>query len=171
MKEPETYWGQSRSEFNISLEKIVALARYQIIFSDIDFEDWPIESKQFADLLTQALLRMKEATRVDQTNQPIAPLTLLVQNTTWLEKKAPRMARIRNTYPSLVSMKLVPQELSGSDCLAIVDKQHGVIRPHKDSFRAKTIIAQPSEVETRVAKLRQIAELSAICLPTTTLGL
>jgi hypothetical protein len=167
MKEPENYWGQSRSEFNDSLEKIVALARYQILFSDINFEDWPLESKPFADLLTQALLRMKD-TPLDQT---IAPLTLLVQNTDWLEKRAPRMAKIRRTYPSLMSVKLVPQEFAGNDALAIVDRQHAVIRPHKDSFRAKTIIAQPSEIESRLAKIRQIADLSAVCLPTTTLGL
>jgi hypothetical protein len=168
MKEPENYWGQSRSEFNSSLEKIVSLARYQVLFSDVNFEDWPLESKPFADLLTQALLRMKEASLLDQT---IAPLTLLVQNTDWLEKRAPRMAKIRRTYPSLMSVKLVPQEFAGSDAIAIVDQQHAVIRPHKDSFRAKTIIAQPSEIEGRLAKLRQIADLSAVCLPTTTLGL
>jgi hypothetical protein len=66
---------------------------------------------------------------------------------------------------------LVPQEFAGNDALAIVDRQHAVIRPHKDSFRAKTIIAQPSEIDSRLAKIRQIADLSAVCLPSTTLGL
>jgi hypothetical protein len=171
MKEPETYWGDSRTEFNASLEKVLGLARYQIIIYDKNFEDWPLESKDFADRLAASLLRMKEVLGQTQAVTPLARLTMLVQETDWLEKKAPRWARIRRTYPSFIAVRQVPNDLAANDSIAIVDQQHAVIRPHRDSFRAKTIIAQPSEVEARLAKLKQIAELSPVCLPSTTLGL
>jgi hypothetical protein len=168
MKEPEAYWSQSRSEFECSVAKVIQLARHQIILYDQSFEDWPFESKEFSEILAHALVRIKEAS---QQGSAAPPLTMLVRQTEWLEKRAPRWARIRRTYPSIVSVKQVPGELGGNECIIIVDQQHAVFRPHKDSFRAKTIIAQPSEVENRLAKLRQLAELSTICLPTTTLGL
>jgi hypothetical protein len=168
MKEPETYWTQSRGEFETSLSKVIELARHQIILYDKDFQDWPLESKDFSEKMTAALLRIKESL---QQGHSIAPVTMLVKDTEWLEKRAPRFSRIRRTYPSLVAVKQAPNDLSGHDSVVIVDQQHLVLRPHKDAFRAKTIIAQPSEVENRLAKLRQIAELSTVCLPTTTLGL
>jgi hypothetical protein len=168
MKEPETYWGDSRTEFNVSLEKVFGLARYQIIIFDKTFEDWPLESKDFADRLAATLLRMKES--LGQSHA-VSPLTMLVQDTDWLEKKAPRWARLRRTYPSFIAVRQVPNDLAGNDSIAIIDQQHAVIRPHRDSFRAKTIIAQPSELEARQAKLKQIAEQSPVCLPSTTLGL
>jgi hypothetical protein len=168
MKEPETFWTQSRSEFEASVAKVVDLARHQIILYDISFQDWPLENRDFAEKVTFALLRIKENL---QPGQAITPLTVLVGNTEWLEKKAPRLSKIRRTYPSFVTVRQVPPELTGNDGVVIVDRQHAVIRPHNSSFRAKTIIAQPSEIENRLAKLRQLAELSIICLPTTTLGL
>jgi hypothetical protein len=168
MKEPEAYWSQSRSEFESSVAKVIQLARHQIVLYDRSFEDWPLESKEFSEMLAQALVRIKEAPQVSTV---ATPLTMLVRYTEWLEKRAPRWGKIRRTYPSLVSVKQVPDELAGDDCVIIVDQQHAVFRPHKGSFRAKTIIAQPSEIENRLAKLRQLADLSTICLPTTTLGL
>jgi hypothetical protein len=168
MKEPEAYWSQSRSEFECSVAKVIRLARHQIILYDQSFEDWPLESKEISDMLAQALVRIKEA---PQLGASAIPLTMLVRQTEWLEKRAPRWGKIRRTYPSLISVKQVPDELARDECIIIIDQQHAVFRPHKDSFRAKTIIAQPSEVENRLAKLRQLAELSTICLPTTTLGL
>jgi hypothetical protein len=168
MKEPETFWSQSRREFESSLTKVVLLARHQIIMYDQNFKDWPIERKEFFEMLSQALIRIKDA---PQQGAPASPLTMLVRETEWLEKRAPRWGKIRRTYPSLVTVKQVPAEFTSSECVIIVDRQHAVIRPHKDSFRAKTIIAQPSEVENRLAKLHQLAELSSVCLPTTTLGL
>jgi hypothetical protein len=168
MKEPETYWSQSRRDFESSLAKVIALARHQIILYDQNFEDWPLESKDFSETLTQALVRIKEAPQQVATS---APITMLVRETEWLEKRAPRWGKIRRTYPSFIMVKQVPVEFAGHECIIIIDQQHAVVRPHKDSFRAKTIIAQPSEVENRLAKLRQLSELSLICLPTTTLGL
>jgi hypothetical protein len=168
MKEPEAYWSHSRSEFEFSVAKVIQLARHQVILYDQSFEDWPLESKEFSEMLTDALVRIKQA---PQQGAAPAPLTMLVRRTEWLEKKAPRWSRIQRTYPSFVSVKQVPDELASDECIIIVDQQHAVFRPHKGSFRAKTIIAQPSEVENRLAKLRQLSELSTICLPTTTLGL
>jgi hypothetical protein len=168
MKEPETYWSNSRREFESSVTKVIRLARHQIILYDQNFEDWPIEAKEVSELLTQAILRIKEA---PQQGVATMPLTMLVRETEWLEKRAPRWGAIRRAYPSFVTLKQVPVEFASNECVIIVDQQHAVIRPHKDSFRSKTIIAQPSEVENRLAKLRQLAELSSICLPTTTLGL
>jgi hypothetical protein len=168
MKEPETYWSQSRREFESSVAKVIQLARHQIILYDQNFEDWPLESKEFSEILTQALLRIKEA---PQQGGTLTPITMLVRETEWLEKRAPRWGRIRRAFPSFVTVKQVPMEFASNECVMVIDQQHAVIRPHKDSFRSKTIIAQPSEVENRLAKLRQLAELSTICLPTTTLGL
>jgi hypothetical protein len=164
MKEPETYWGQSRKEFDSSVSKVIELARHQIILYDKNFEDWPLEAKDFSDILS----RIKE---FPQQGLASTRVTMLVQETEWLEKSAPRWSRIRRTYPSFVTVKQVPTEYFSNECVVIVDQQHAVIRPHKDAFRAKTIIAQPSEVENRLAKLRQLADLSPMCLPTTTLGL
>jgi hypothetical protein len=168
MKEPETYWSQSRREFESSVAKVIQLARHQIILYDQNFEDWPLESKEFSEILSQALLRIKEA---PQQGGTLTPITMLVRETEWLEKRAPRWGRIRRAFPSFVTVKQVPMEFASNECVMVIDQQHAVIRPHKDSFRSKTIIAQPSEVENRLAKLRQLAELSTICLPTTTLGL
>ena len=168
MKEPETYWSQSRIEFESSVAKVIQLARHQIILYDQNFEDWPLESRDFSEILTQALVRIKEAPRQGGTS---APITMLVRETEWLEKRAPRWGRIRRTFPSFITVKQVPVEVASNECVMVIDQQHAVIRPHKDSFRTKTIVAQPSEVENRLAKLRQLADLSTICLPTTTLGL
>ena len=168
MKEPETYWSQSRIEFESSVAKVIQLARHQIILYDQNFEDWPLESRDFSEILTQALVRIKEAPRQGAAS---APITMLVRETEWLEKRAPRWGRIRRTFPSLITVKQVPVEFASNECVMVIDQQHAVIRPHKDSFRTKTIVAQPSEVENRLAKLRQLADLSTICLPTTTLGL
>jgi hypothetical protein len=168
MKEPETYWGQSRREFESSIAKVIQLARHQILLYDQSFEDWPLESKGISEMFIEALIRIKE---LPQLGSATPPLTMLVRHTEWLEKRCPRWAKIRRTYPSLVTVKQVPDELSGNECLMIVDQQHAVIRPHKSSFRAKTIIAQPSEVENRLGKMRQLVDLSTVCLPTTTLGL
>jgi hypothetical protein len=168
MKEPETYWSQSRKEFDSSLAKVIQLARYQIIFYDKNFEDWRIHTKDVSEKFKQALDRIKDFPQQGLANSPV---TMLVHDTEWLAKSAPRWAQIRSTYPSFVTVKQVPIDYASNECVIIVDQQHAVIRPHKDSFRAKTIIAQPSELENRLAKLRQLSDLSPICLPTTTLGL
>jgi hypothetical protein len=165
MKEPETYWTQSRSEFWASIEKVLNLARHQIWLYDSSFDDWPLESVSCNNAMRDALLRMK-ASAIELT-----PLIILLKDIDWIEKHGARLLALRSRYPSLFDIRLIPQSFHASECIAIVDQQHAVIRPHKDSYRAKTVIALPSEVENRQSKLRQLREISSPCLPTTTLGL
>jgi hypothetical protein len=165
MKEPETYWTQSRREFWASIEKVINLARHQIWLFDGSFEDWPLESVSCNQALSAALLRMK-ASAVEST-----PLIILLREIDWIEKHGARLLALKRRYPALFDIRLIPQSIHASESIAIVDQQHAVLRPHKDAYRAKTVIALPSEVENRQSKLRQLREISSPCLPTTTLGL
>jgi hypothetical protein len=165
MKEPETYWGHTRGEFWTSLEKVFGLARHQIWLFDNAFDDWPLESKSTFDILTHSMLRIQTATVAD------VPVNVLVQQPDWLEKNGIRFKELRKRFSAHIELRLVPQEYWSAESVAIVDQQHAVIRPHKNAYRSKTVIAQPSELENRLAKLRQIHALSTACLPVTTLGL
>jgi hypothetical protein len=165
MKEPESYWTQSKSEFMQAVIKTFSLARHQIWLYDLNYDDWPLDSLECANTLADALLRMK------QSAVEIVPCTLLLRDPDWLEKHGARLSQLRRRFPALIDIRQTPENYASAEAVVIVDQQHAVIRPHKDSFRAKTVIALPSEVENRQAKLRQVRDISLPCLPSTTLGL
>lgn len=165
MREPETYWCNSRSEFNAAISRIISLARHQIWLLDHNFDDWPFDSASGIGIFSDALQRLREA----QNQQ--APVTLLVNDPEWIRLNAPRLMAERRRQASAFETRQIPAEYQKQESLLLVDNQHAVIRPHKSSFRAKVIVAQPSEVEQRAARLRQLRDLAPHCLQATTLGL
>ena len=165
MREPETYWCESRSEFQAATARLLGLARHQIWLLDPNFDDWLIDTIATVSLISEALQRSRQA-QIEQM-----PLTLLVNDPEWIEQNAPRLMAIRRRQSSAFETKQIPAQYQRQESVLLVDNQHAVIRPHKSSFRAKVIVGQPSEVEHRAAKLRQIRDLASHCLQATTLGL
>ncbi len=136
----------------------LAQCRHRVDLLDARFDDWPLESAQGEAALRALLARG-------------ARVRLLLCNTDWLERRAPRLRAVQGGHAAQFAFRQLPDGLRLSDCLLLVDGQHMVRRPHRDAMRGVYVQASPSRCEPYCARFDAAWQESSDCLPATTLGL
>jgi len=151
---------RSRGEFVEAVLTAIASTRKSLVLVDRDFSDWPIATSEGIEVLRTFLL-----------GSPDAGIRVIVGNPDWLEREAPRFMHLRRQFASAIDCRRMPERLQVDDGGVIGDRRHAARRAHHDFFRGRLTLNDPGVVEPLAARLDDLWDESAPCLPVTTLGL
>lgn len=160
MKTVETIAISSRGEFEEAVLAVLAGARRELVCYDPSLADWPLERRDASELLAAFIAR-----------DPAATLRLMVVDTGWLERFAPRMTSLRRRFDARILCRRVPRELAPAEGVLIADGEQLLRRTHPDHHRARLMFAADPRRDALVAKYRALWDESEPCLTSTTLGL
>lgn len=152
----DTYQG-----YRLALMEVVALAQTRIVVFDPDLSETELESLQGA----AALARFLAARRGAQ-------LQVVLHRSEHVERYCPRLLTLLRRHAHAIDMRRTPPDLRQiTDCFAIADGRHGVIRFHADHPRGKLLLNCENEVADWQRRFDELRDLSTPTLAPTTLGL
>ncbi|MGE0311288.1 MAG: hypothetical protein AB7P21_06670 [Lautropia sp.] len=159
MQESEARLFGFRSEFQACVAELIGRTRYALAISDHDLSDWSLEQSGAVAQLERILLAPQAAVRI------------LVRDTEFLEKHAPRLLALRKRHAAALSIRQVPASIASDEGLMLGDTTHVLRRAHHDAFRGRVQFAMPAEAEPWRRKFDASWAESQECLAATTLGL
>lgn len=149
-----------RSEFDAAVMSVLAASTRELLLMDRDFHDWPLESAQGEALLAAFLGRHRSAR-----------IRLLVYEPDWLERRAPRLARIRRRRPaSFECRQLSDNDFDGSG-LMLSDRNCVLRRAHFGGFRGTLEPFASGQAAAWWQRWNGVWQAASPCLAVTTLGL
>lgn len=159
MQAPESRLFSFRSEFHQAMLDVLARSRHTLALWDNDFSDWPLESVEVNEELTRLL------------REPESRLRLVVHSPEWLDRHAPRFARLRRTLGVRIDCRQAPASIPPGEGLLIGDHMHLLRRAHYQAFRGRVTLAMPEQVDPWRRKHDLLWQESTPCMATTTTGL
>jgi hypothetical protein len=150
----------SRGTFTEAILTAVAAGRHDMTIADRDFRDWPFETRAGDERLAAFL-----------QGEPRSRLRLLVADPTWLERHAPRFAKLRQQHRGAIACRQIPAEFYRGESVLIADRCHLLRRAHHGLFRGRLTLGAPAEVEPVATRYDALWNESTDCLGPTTLGL
>lgn len=151
---------RSRGEFTEAVLAAIAATTRELVLVDHDFSDWPLDTPGGADALAAFLAGDRDAR-----------LRVIVVDPDWLERRAARFMALRRRHAGAVDCRRVPPSLSGIEGLVVGDRRHAMRRAHRDFFRGRLSLADPTAVEPLAARCDALWDESTPCLAAQTLGL
>ncbi len=159
MQESESRLFGFRTEFQACVAELIGRTRFALAVSDHDLADWGLERAALVSQIERILVA------------PQGSLRILVRDTEFLEKHAPRLLGLRRHHASAVAIRQVPASLASAEGLMLGDTTHVLRRAHRDAFRGRAQFAMPGEAEPWRHKFDALWAESQDCLTATTLGL
>lgn len=159
MEAPDSRLITLRSEFHAAVHQIVARAGQHLCILDIDLAEWALETPPLIDALDGVLRR------------PGASLRIIVHHSDAIEKRAPRLTRLRHRYPDRITIRVAPTNLPPTEGLLIGDDRDVLRRASPEAWRGRVQYDAPVEVEPWQRKFLALWALCEIELGLTTLGL
>ena len=149
-----------RGAFDAAVLSALSASSSELLLMDRDFHDWPLESVQGEALLAAFLGRHRSAR-----------VRLLVHEPDWLERHAPRLARLRRRRPGAFECRQIPDTDFDGSGLMLVDRSHVLRRAHFSGFRGTLEPLAAGQAAALWQRWNGIWQAAADCLPLTTLGL
>ena len=147
-----------RREFHDAVLQALRLCKKSVLLLDPTLQDWPLESVDAAVTLRSAL-------------SAGATLRVLITDTDWAERHAPRLARLRRDHAARVEFRRLPASLRLADSFLVVDTHHTVRRVHADVLKGVCTLDDPAQANVPIDRFETAWQESEPCLPATTLGL
>jgi hypothetical protein len=149
---------ETRAEFSDLVLHALQRSRHTILLIDPTLADWPLDTRVQAQALREAISRG-------------ARLRVLLRKTDWLERNAPRLARLRRDFSARVEFRRLPAMLRLVDSVMVCDAVHTIRRVHADLIKGSAFFDEPRQANTPTERFESAWPESEPCLPATTLGL
>lgn len=122
--------------YRAAIDQVLSLARETLCVFDRDLLRMGLEEKARADVLAKFL-----------AGSPNRRLRIIVHDPETLQAACPRLRALARHHLHACECRQTPAELRHlSDCLFLVDQDHGVIRFHHDHARGQLITAAPKDL-------------------------
>lgn len=159
MQESESRLFGFRVEFQACVAELIGRTRLSLAVSDHDLSDWALE-------------RLETIAQIERIlSTPQGSVRILVTDTEFLEKRAPRLLALRQHHSAALAFRQVPGSLATSEGLMLGDTGHVLRRAHHGAWRGRASFAMVTEAEPWRHKFDALWNESLDCLAATTLGL
>lgn len=148
-------------EYQMAIDRVLALARQRISIYDEDLGMMHLESPQRIAALRATL----SAVRSDC-------LRIALRSTTLFEQHQPRLRSLLRDYSHNSAVQETPEQLSHlRDSMILIDDAHALIRFDRDQPRCKLLIDESDEVMPYHKRFEEIWAEGGLPISPTALGL
>ncbi len=149
------------SDYERAIERVIALAKVELIVFDRDLENGGWGSRARADVLRAFLL---ERTTVR--------LQIVVHETAWIEGHLPRLTQLlRDFAHKFTILRTVDDARSVSDAFLVAGARHLVHRFSQDGFRGEMALQAPAKARQLHDRFDSILSFTAPGISSTLTGL
>lgn len=151
----------SWSEFQAGVDRLLALARQEILIHDHDLARLNLDSRPRREYLKRLLHpRRRERVRI------------ALQDISLVQRNNPHLRHLAANYSEGIIILEVSERLRNlSDTMILVDGCHGIVLFERSQPRSILLIEEPEEIKSYGRRFEQIWLEGGTRLSTTTLGL
>ena len=151
----------SFSDYHAALDSLLSTAKKELCVFDSDLKTPNLESPQRARILSDFLLAL-----------PGNRLRIVLHDTRYVENHCPLIMLLLTRFNHCFEIRRTPDDLRHlTECFALADKTHGVVRFHVDHGRGKTFLERPDVAQGWWGRFEELWACSQSGLSPTRLGL
>ncbi len=148
------------SDYQMALDRLLAIATHQILIYDEDLSQLALDSQRLAHLQ-----------RILNHSGPGA-LRIALRNTARLRNNHPRLLGLLGTWSHLAAAQQTPETLAHlRDSMILVDGRHGLIRFEQAHPRSKLLLDDPEAIGPYLHRFASIWDEGGEPVSAVTLGL
>lgn len=148
-------------EYAEAIGEVIGQASRTLHIFDVDLSTGGYQSPERYEALRQFMARNRNST-----------LTIVLHETTYLERFCPRLLNLLKLYSHRISILQTHEHgRAASDPFVIADEVHYVHRFHAEGARAKLSVEDPAGARMLEERFQQLLETSSVAVSATTLGL
>lgn len=149
------------SDYEHALERVIALAKIELIVFDRDLKEGGWGSRARTDVLREFLL-----------GRTTVRLQIVVHETAWAEGHLPRLTQLlRDFAHKFTILRTVDDARTVSDAFLVADARHVVQRFHQDGFRGELALQSPVKARQLHDRFDSILSFTAPGINATLTGL